>query len=304
MENNEFANRVREHRSSGAVLKVQVSNIRSRNRTAVISIVEGAADVGPYEVWMGRVHHELTIEFAPASGKSQVLDFRRRLQDDRTGLAIGIYMFVDRDFDGLRGQPEGDDIFCTKRYSIENYLVSESIFRSILTDEFRCTAETDHRENMLNLFEHILGQYNDCMKEANLRIFRAGFLGIRGPGIQDRILRYVEIACLDVRKIYDERKLRRLIEFDREPALDECRAIDAKFESLDPLLDYRGKFLLAFFLIWLEKLSEEKRRHHQTLFPDTGKFLFSVAGLTRRSLASRAPLPDGLEQFIQAMKLS
>ena len=304
MENSEFASRVREQRSSGAVLKIQVSNIRSRNRTAIIAIVEGPTDVGPYEVWMDRIDHQHAIEFAPAAGKSQVLDFRRRLQDDRTGLAVGIYMLVDRDFDGLRGQVEGDDIFCTDRYSIENYFVSALILRSILSDEFRCTAETDHRDDILKLFENVLGQFNDCMREANKRIFRARLLGIRGPGIQQKISRYVEITSRSVHKIYDERKLRKLIDFDREPTLDEIQDIDAKFDALDPLLNYRGKFLLAFFLVWLDKLAQERVRVGQTLFQETGNVHFSVTGLTLRSLASRTPLPDGLEQFVQTMAFS
>ena len=58
MENSEFANHVRQHRSSGVVLKAQVSNIRSRNRMATIAVVEGATDLGPYEVWIDRVQHE------------------------------------------------------------------------------------------------------------------------------------------------------------------------------------------------------------------------------------------------------
>ena len=194
MENSEFVNRARQHRSSGAVLKIKVSNIRSRNRTAMIAIVEGVTDVGPYEVWTDRIDRELAIEFISASGKSQVLDFRRRIQSDRSGLAVGIYMFVDRDFDGLRGQPEGDDIFCTRAYSIENYLVSEAILRSILADEFRCTAETDHRDNIVKLFKHVVYEFNDCIKQANRRIFYARLFRINGLGIQDKVTRYVDIS--------------------------------------------------------------------------------------------------------------
>ena len=246
--------------------------------------------------------HELEIEFTPAKGKSQVLDFRRRLQADRTGLAIGVFMFVDRDFDGLRGQLEGDDIFCTETYSIENYLVSDAILKSILTDEFRCTAQTDHRDNILSLFQQVLVQFNDCMKEANRRIFLSRFLGIQGVGIQQRISTYVEITLRGVRKVYDNPELRRLINLDREPTLDERQVLDAEFELLVPQLDYRGKFLVAFFGGWLERLSEERMRHGQTLFPETGNVHFSRTTLTLRSLASRAPLPDGLEHFVQTMR--
>ena len=131
METSEFADHVRAHRSSGAVLKTRVSNIRSRDRTALIAIVEGVSDVAPYEVWIARIFRQLAFEFVPGAGKSQLLDFRRRMKNDRSGLVSGIYLFIDRDFDGLRGQQEGDDIFCTERYSIENYFEGFSLcFRS------------------------------------------------------------------------------------------------------------------------------------------------------------------------------
>ena len=302
MVNSDFGTRARDHRSSGAVLKVRVSNIRSRNRAAVIAVVEGVEDVGPYEVWTKRINHDLDIEFAPAAGKSQVLDFRRRMRDDQSGLTFGIYLFVDRDFDGLRGQPEGEDIFCTGAYSVENYLVSEGILRSILSDEFRCTADTDHREEVVRLFERVLLQFNDCMHEANRRLFYSRRIGETNASIEGNISRYVDISLCEVRKVYDAGTLRELISFDDDVPLDAKAGIDRAFDEFDPLLGYRGKFLLSFFRHWLERLAEEGRRDSQTLLPDPARIRFSVAGLTPRSLATRSTLPDGLEQFVQRMK--
>ena len=58
--------------------------------------------------------------------------------------------------------------------------------------------------------------------------------------------------------MYDEKRLAELLVFDREPFIDETESIDAEFEALDPLLSYRGKFVLAFFLVWLVKLGRRK----------------------------------------------
>ena len=302
MVNSDFGTRAREHRSSGAVLKVRVSNIRSRNRAAVIAVVEGVEDVGPYEVWTKRINHDLDIEFAPAAGKSQVLDFRRRMRDDQSGLTFGIYLFVDRDFDGLRGQPEGEDIFCTGAYSVENYLVSEGILRSILSDEFRCTADTGHREDVVRLFERVLFQFNDCIREANRRLFYSRRLDGPNVSIEEKISRYVDISLCEVRKVYDASTLMELVPFDEDIPLDAKACLDCEFDGLDPLLGYRGKFLLAFFRVWLEKLAEEGRRDGQAIFPDGARIRFSVGNLTLRSLATRSVLPDGLERFVQRIE--
>ena len=304
MENSEFVDQIRAHRSSGAVLKIKVSNVRSRNPTAIIVVVEGPTDVAPYDVFVGRVSHNLIIEFVPGAGKSQLLDFRRRMKDDRTGLAGGTYLFIDRDFDGLRGQQEDDDVFCTEAYSVENYLVSRTILRSILTDEFRCTGESDHRANILNLFCSVLTEYSDCMRDANLRIYCSRRLGISGARIEERISSYLDISVFSVKKAYDNVKVQQLITFEREPTIAEIDAIQGDFDTLDPLMHYRGKFLLAFFKVWLSKLADERMRSEQTLFPETASRKFSVGNLNLRSLASRASLPHGLEQFVQDMKVA
>ena len=304
MQSSDFADYARSHRSSGAVLKVRVSNVRSKNATAIIAVVEGATDVAPYEVWISRISQQLQIEFIPGTGKSQLLDFRRRMKEDRLGLNSGIYLLVDRDFDGLRGQGPAGDMFCTESYSVENYLVSASILRSILTDEFRCTAESDHRDEIVDLFESVLDEFNFCMRDANRRILGARRLGIYGGNIEERISRYVDIALEGVDKTHNEENLRELIRFETEPDLDEVEELNEIFESLDPVLSYRGKFLLAFFMAWLSKLADERKREGQTLFPETASTKFSTAKLSLRSLASRASLPGGLEDFVRSMRLN
>lgn len=304
MASNNFADSARAHRSSGAVLKIRISEVRSRNPTAVIAVLEGVTDVGPYEVWIGRIRAEMTMEFIPGTGKSQLLDFRRRMKQDRSGLMRGVYLFVDHDFDGLREQDEGDDIFCTQRYSVENYLVSTVILRSILSDEFRCTAETEHRDNILTLFGRVLCEFNSCMKDANRRIFCGKRLGIGSRPVENRISEYVQISFDEVQSMHDDAKLRELIVFEREPTSQEIEELDNAFDILDAHLHYRGKFLLAFFMTWLSKLADERRRHGQTTFPESASTKISVSSLNLRSLASRAAMPEGLEEVVQNMRSS
>src|ERR1700733_4654915 len=108
--------RAREYRNSGAVLKTKLSQIRSRNPSILILIFEGDSDVGPYEVWLSRICDGLEYQPLPGTGKAQLLDLRRRLAA-QPELAKLVYFFVDRDFDDLRGQPAGRDMFCSDCYS-------------------------------------------------------------------------------------------------------------------------------------------------------------------------------------------
>jgi hypothetical protein len=303
MSDSELVDRARQHRSSGAVLKIRVSAIRSRDSETPILIVEGASDIGPYEVWIDRIDTELNIEFLGAAGKSQILDFRRRLMDDRVGLKTKVFMCVDRDFDDLRGQQLGTDLFCTSTYSIENVMVSERVLKSILTDEARCAADTSHRGDIVRIFQDVLKQFFVCMKPANNLIFRARRLGIRDVKIVEAISKYVRIALTEVTVAYEnDTELQNLVKAEHDLAEDEFEQIDMEFESLDPHERYRGKFLMSFFLRWLDLLALERGRAGQTLFPETAAKNLSFAGLTLRSLASRSQLPEGLKEFVLNIK--
>ena len=114
--------RARESRKSPAALKVKISNLRSRYSSDPIFVVEGVDDVGVYETWLQPFAKGQFLNIIPGAGKEQLLGFRKLLQSDQTGLAKDIYFFVDKDYDGLQDQLPGPDIFCTDRYSVENYL--------------------------------------------------------------------------------------------------------------------------------------------------------------------------------------
>ena len=303
IQQNGFAESVRNSRHSGSVLKVRLSNIRSRYSSAIIAVVEGNVDIGPYEVWINRIFVNQSVEFVDAAGKYQILDLRQRLQNDRTGLSDSVYMFVDKDFDNLQNQEEGDDIFVTDGYSVENYFVSEITLKSILTDEFRCTADTDHREHLLNLFQQVLTQFNDCMTDANRRLFFASSLDLRGPGIEDRINRYVAISYDKVISKHNHSDLVNLIKLNREPTSDEIQSLDTQFSKLDPILDYRGKFLISFIKFWLMSLADESSTGNQILFPRPQSVRYnSEVTMSLRSLATRSQTPTHLEKFIRQMR--
>lgn len=293
--------KAREERHIGATLKTRVSNVRSRNSDALIAVVEGPSDFAPYEVWINSLKPQFSIEFVVGQGKRQVLDFRQRIKRDTTGLRSGTYMFVDHDFDGLMGQEPGEDIYCTKGYSVENYLVSKQVLQSILSDDFQCKAETHHRDEIIKLFERVFQQFIIEIKEVNRRIFWSNRLGIQGPGIKQPITKFVEIFLCKVTRKYDKDKLRKLIKLDREPLEKEVKPINVEFGKLDPYLNYRGKFMFEFFKKWLSKLNEEKNKPDQKLFLEDKKVKFSLEKIDLRSLASRSKVPEELKQFVQNM---
>src|SRR5687767_4510556 len=106
-----LVDRARQSRRSGAVLKIFVANARSRDEAVPIFIFEGRGDFGPYRVWISRIRNDLRYARIDADGKDQALDLRQRLRSDSGNLGSGVYFFVDRDFDDLKGHTDGADIY-------------------------------------------------------------------------------------------------------------------------------------------------------------------------------------------------
>lgn len=295
----DLVDRARESRKSGAVLKVLLSNIRSRDTNCPVLVFEGVDDYGPYRVWIARIRDSLRYERLCASGKDQVLEFRARLREDKNNLGEGVYFFVDRDYDDLKGHTSDTDLFCTDMYSIENYLVSTRVMESVLTEEFRCPAGATDMHRVLAIFTGTLEKFNRAMKAPNRRMFQARRLGIRGRTVTDPVGKYVRISLNDVVASYTESDLTTLIQLEREPTQAEVARLDEEFNRLDPITRHRGKFLIQFFYQWLTLLAEERRRGVQALFSDSIDVRFSAQKLPFDSLASRSDLPSGLARFVE-----
>lgn len=299
MTESSLVDRARESRRSGAVLKVSISNIRSRDRSIPILVFEGRGDLGPYRVWISRIRDDLKYARLKAEGKDQVLDLRDRLSADTGKLRAGVYFFIDRDYDDLKGRTSGPDLFCTETYSIENALVSEEVLQSILEEELQCSDEVE-QEAIKHLFREITQQFSSSMREPNRRIFYRARLGIRAPqsSIDECITRYVDVSLTSVTMAYSEEGLRVLVPMTREPSAAEAAELDPGFNELCPQRRHRGKFLLSCFLRWVELLAAERKRPGQTLFAQTMDVRFSSQKLALDSLAGRSALPNGLRDFI------
>src|SRR5690625_5120984 len=123
----DLVSKMREGRRSPAVLKTALSHLRSVRPDSAIFVFEGAEDVGVYEVWISRCKICPEYEALPGKGKDQLLGLRKMLREDTTGLRRAVYFFLDRDFDGLKGQTSGADVYVHDTYSVENCLACDEV---------------------------------------------------------------------------------------------------------------------------------------------------------------------------------
>lgn len=86
-----------------AVLKTDLANIKSNCPQSLIFAFEGKHDKGVYYQWIRCVRQDLRYEPFPCNGKAQVLKLKEMIERDLDSIGNGVYFFIDRDFDDLRG---------------------------------------------------------------------------------------------------------------------------------------------------------------------------------------------------------
>lgn len=288
---------MKQARNSSSVLKIAILSIRSQLVDIPIFVFEGPDDKATYSQWIRRINEGLIYEPLPANGKDQALKLWDSLIKDKDDLISGIYIFVDRDFDDLKGRDEHANIFMTERYAVENYVVCEKVLDEILKDELHCHAEPKIRKDIIEHFSKAYSSFLSVVKEINFQIFCARKLGINIDGLPKKISKIASIRLDGVQAAVPPCET--LIEFDRPISIQERIVFKDIFDALEPSLRYRGKFLLMFFSKWIELLAIERKLQESPLMKDAKKVTkIGSNAISIGSLASRSAVPEGLHQFL------
>jgi hypothetical protein len=296
-----FLERLKSSRKSPAVLKVKLASIRSYSRETTIFAFEGDDDKAAFFQWIMRIRPGFSYEPFPCSGKKGVLQLRQMVARDLGGLGEGVYYFIDRDFDDLRGHSPGPDLFMTDRYSIESYLVAPEVLAELLKNEFHCHAEPQIRERVLRCFNGLYAEFLKITRDINLRLFIAKRAGIElKKSLPDKL---AAIATVKIDEISPSgNSAADIVDFSSEPDSNQIKTLSEEFASLDPYLRFRGKFALMFFMKWLEHLATERQQSVSGLFAGIdGTKRVKIPEISIGSLASKSDLPVGLQEFVMSV---
>lgn len=290
--------RTRQARKSPAVLKMRLSQLRSRFQELPILIVEGVDDVGPYETWINRVADVCMMRILSGNGKEQLLGLRTLLTRDQTGLRSDVFFAVDRDFDELSGQETGPDIFCTDRYSVESYLVDEHVVASLLRDEFRLEDGSAEFDAAKQAYRRTLDALVVALTSANFRIYCCRRLGVRLLSTTPEVRKFARIHVGRIELNVSPEVLENELPVESQLPDEAVESLRPEFEHLDPHSRHRGKFLFQFLVAWMERLADEARNPTGEVFSTRLNIKFSTTVITHRSLASRSDLPMGFREFV------
>ena len=292
--------KMRAARNSPAVHKFTLATIRAYNSQCLIFVCEGVDDKKVYFHWLRYLNPLLGYEFQVCNGKEYLLEFRKMLHRDTSGLREKVYFFVDRDFDDLRGHPPGPDIYVSDSYSFENWIVTREVLNSILCVELHCHGEHLAREKVLATFDQIYASFLNITRPHNERIFLARQLGIKIRHLPTRLGKLAQITLTDVKP--PQEGAITVINLEREPSQEENDLKRGEFDELDPQRRYRGKFALLFFLRWIELLGNDRNAKDSVLFGMAHKSTANANGqLSLDSVAAKSLPPPLFMRFMESI---
>lgn len=294
---------MRAARARPSVLKIELATLRSAVPDNVVFAFEGDDDKIIYRQWVHRACPTLSYISFPCRGKGPLLELRASLQRDKTGLSEGVFFFADRDFDDLRGQEEGDDIFVTDSYSAENYLVDAAVIDAILEIEFHCHDAPALRGELVRQFEETYEAFLAQTEEVNRRLFKARRSGVDVKPLPKSIAKLATVGVRSVAPGTAEPDT--IIVYEGELPIDQAGGLDEQFAALDPRTRYRGKFALLFMEKWLRELAAEAGSESRGCFSVLkSKSGVRVAELTLTCFSARSPLPAGFTAFVEAANVA
>ncbi|PHQ60875.1 MAG: hypothetical protein COC03_00565 [Robiginitomaculum sp.] len=295
--------RMRESKKTISELLRQIIQHQSRPEGHPILVVEGADDVTFYETMIKRVRAGMDVFFIVSDGKGNALDLRLVVKKNKTGDLKVVKFAVDKDFDNLRGQEPGDDLYCTPTYSIENLLVETNIFKSLMNAEYRCAKDSDVecQQKIVDLYEKRFAEFCTNISEANHLIYLARTTNNKLSGIDESIKKYVRVSLNSVTGIADFDKIAGLVGYAVVPSQAELDKSNIEFSKLNPPSDWRGKFFMEFFRAILRLLKKDRGAKVPVYFEKKQKVTFDPGNDMFRALSSIASIPSCLEKFILAL---
>ncbi len=296
---------LREARQRAPVVLQRYNNLRSRVSGKLVCAFEGPDDVAFYDAMLPRIKADFEHIPFVCSGKDKVLQLREILQRNVAADSKLVLYFIDRDFDGSKGHDEGSDLYITPCYSIENLIVGSAMLTRLLRGEYRCNdehAETDVAA-ICQLFEERLAEFHAAMHEVNFLLFFARKNMLRLASIDNDIRKYISISLATISLKVNTAEIAKLLGYDAAPDPAALQPLASDFAMLNPLLDWRGKFLFAFFRKFLAAIREDRGTKKPNIpqhFKGRADVNFQPEGDIVRNLASMINVPDCLRRFIEA----
>ncbi len=283
-------------------------------RPGIYTFFEGEGDSSFYaNPIRGFNSHNLPLFQFDCNGKEDVLNTYRKIDEKSSHFSetsqTRILFFVDKDYDDLLGKNafEAFNIFVTKFYSVENYIVSESMLQVVMEDLFNFNNTHFDFEIIQNKFLTELDKFYELIlpitawiiylkkseKRINLKDIKlTNFLKFG----EDISLDYVDTELSIILE-----KISLSLGVEPEPnAITYCKDIIIELQQHDPKQITRGKFELWFFVSFIKLLAASLKREVLADHQNLKTHLDIGVGNALHILGPRAVIPEELKEFLKS----
>ena len=246
-----------------------------------------------------------------AGGKKTVLELHEIISKHPNYKTSKFVCFVDKDFEDWIINMDPSRIYITPCYSIENFYISESVFSKVISSEFKITefnefcgdfkkiiklfvSRKSEFKDAISVFNHWVkahrimerdGKTTKTLNVNNVKTEDLVFIGI------DRIERIYnpEDPCSAFKDAHD-------LVFCPQ-SIDEAQSTlpEDEWESL-----YRGKQIIDFMRVFLNKLKEDRSSKNPNVFSSKGKVCLSLSrGNVISEISQYADTPPCLCYFLE-----
>ncbi len=212
--------------------------------------------------------------------------------------------FIDKDFDNNSRYEKEDMIFITDKYSIENYYVSVEVFNRILESEFKQKRIGNNKE----IFDKISAIYKTRLEEFldALDLLIAFILKLRERGLKNsnsldnfEISKMTEIKIEKIKKKYSFDDIKKILNCVIDFSESDVLKIIRDNQLLDRESFYRGKYIIEFLRIFLDRLREDLIKSKPTLFNEKKALKLNLSRVNIISeLSQYADTPACLFDFL------
>ncbi|UHS55591.1 DUF4435 domain-containing protein [Agrobacterium vaccinii] len=302
--------KMRAARDGASVILMRYNQRRSSHAGKIFIAVEGTEDISFYETMIKRVVGEHNLPehyYFVCDGKDNVLDLVESLKSNLSADSENVVFFIDHDFDGRKGKQNHPRLYVTETYSIENQLASRSVFEALLDAEFRCSVD-DHdadRDAALAVYDDFVNRYATRFKMVNRCIFISrkckGIIVNTQSSIEEKAKIRAHSLSFEAETLSGSIHLLEieLSDQDMEKIFDDNPKVTKEFDELDPVSQWRGKYIYHAFVKLLKVLVEDRgRRKGREVFPNRAAIQFEPHEGAVRLFASVAPVPVSLRNFL------
>ncbi len=294
---------LRNQRKSATVLKTELAVLRDREPASPVIVIEGKGDVSVFEVWINRSSYEFEWTPIVAEGKGNLLKFRRMLSRDVTGLSKRIYFIVDCDYDGLRGQPEDENIYVLPAHSIENILVSKETLDRLVRSSLLLPGGAFTRAPIVDAFMHRRTETMELLLPICGTMLAAARLGDNNIQVDENLNKYLSVSVDSVIPRPGS-QLGSIIKLSGEVSLEQINEsiVELRNKGLENWI--RGKFLYSFFRRYCASVEQDIKHPSPRLLPAPHNASFKPNDFELTRLASLSPIPRGLPEAISRWRLA